>query len=191
MVKKLFISILFILIILPGFNVHSQEEEGGLLMANPDMEMIINADLQFIFCKDYQCSEEKTEFFVDDPVFISYKSDIKLPVVANIKGTDIDFQDRLFLPNYYVFKEKGDYEINFEIQMEDLKNIAKKRKILVKSRCLIDGKCSDEGSLENCSQDCEKVELKIFSPKNIIIFLFLIIGFIMIVYGIIKKRSNT
>lgn len=160
MFKKI-VLIIFIICIFSAVNVFADEiaDDQEMLLLDPELEQQMFLDINILFCVNSKCDKEKKYFFVNDSFFITYKSDSKLPIKAEIKLKNSNFRDIIYIPDYYQFKEKGEYEITFNIDIKDFKGFDYKKIIEVKDFeenkvCNIDGKCFGQETAQNCPQDC-------------------------------------
>ena len=180
--KKITILI-FILIFLGQFNIVKAEKEIRLL----DSQQEEIANVKFLFCTDASCSKEKKNFTVGDSVFINYKPQYNVSLVAIIKNNKQVKNDIIKLPGFYVFKSEGEYNIKFKSLSSDFNEIDYQKSIIVQKN----NKINKDTQVNKISQKNIKNNYFVFN-KLIFIFLIFLIVFIMFLsyYFLIRKKSN-
>ncbi len=147
MIKKILLT--SFIIFLFGGNVLAAEidNEKEMRLLAPEIEEQMSLDIDFLFCEDSKCGKEKKDFYVEEPFFIDYKSNNKLPINADLKLKNSDFEDNISIPGYYTFPEAGEYEVNFHIDINKFKDFDYKRVINV---------TADEGLIEENNIDLDQ-----------------------------------
>jgi hypothetical protein len=148
MIKKILLTS-FIIFLFWGGHVLAAEidTDKEMLLLDPEIEAQMSLDIDFLFCEDSKCGKEKKDFYVEEPFFINYKSDNKLPIKANFTLKNSDFEDNISIPGYYTFPEAGEYEVNFHIDINKFKDFDYKRVINV---------TADEGITEENNIDLDQ-----------------------------------
>ena len=159
-------------------------------------------DVSFLFCTDETCGEETKVFSVNQPIYVKSRSNFNPPLVAIFSSEKNGIMDRVVLPDYYKFKEAGDYYITFEALSDNFQKISQEKYITVVENiiqaCNNNGKCDVGENLENCGSDCAAQAIKTdnsFLKNNqkilfIAVLLFFAILLVTIAFYILKIKKK-
>ncbi len=116
-------------------------------------------DMRFLICEDSGCGKELKDFSLDTPFYLNYSAQQKFPVQAMILDANGNALAILELPDWYSFKEPGDYTIEFSFNQPGFqpKNYAKPVSIggiKDTTACNNDGKCDLGETQLACPRDC-------------------------------------
>lgn len=156
-------------------------------------------DLEVLLCKDEKCAQKSRVYRIGDTLYLNYKTEIQdIASEATITAPD-NSTEKVNLPNSYIFKQQGIYDISVISKVDDYKDnvqnfpitvLAGEVKVNDQRVCNTDGKCAGQENEQNCPQDCVKVKKPIGRIIILAALAALVIFILAMIYYFLIKRKR-
>jgi len=161
--------------------------------------------LDIHFCKDKQCSEKSKIFLKNENIYLDFNSEVQNPTITTTLTYPNKKQEQITLPYSFKPSQTGTYNLEVTASKQGYKTITKKEQFGVIEKeaeiksvsvCNSNNICdSPKENIQNCPQDCKKLETKTIEKKKKSIlytwwFWLTLLILIIIFWLILRKKEE-